>query len=476
MFLIFRKFSLKSQKFFRFDNEIVQEAIAKSVVPIESNADGFPEWVVSHVTHDSNGEEISSKAVRYSCSDLVSILLGSLKQSAETYTGCPVDKCVLSYPTNFTAAQQKALVASANQVALEVTSLIPEPIAACLAHEHRMRTEQSLGCNGVTLVADIGATSTTFTLGNIFAGLFTTTAHTTIPFGGIDLDRVLFAHFVSEFKKKTGHDVTGNRKAEEKLMLACEVTRKVLSTNNTANCHVESFYEGIDYVSVINRIRFDSLSGKWKKRFEEAVMEFLDNQSIDRDEIDHVLCVGGVCKTPFIVALFGNLFGRASINNEIDGDDVTAYGTAIHGLQDSQHHSEAREHNDREVESPHLLHPLGILDSNGSFVTVVPRYSPLPLRHAVAIDVNSASVCLKIAEGREIVPIPEEGEDSNDEDEGVALYAGTEVGQLMLVSPNGAIFDRIELTLSVKEDGCVHVAAHGASPKLKEKVHVTLDL
>ncbi|KAI9222837.1 heat shock protein Hsp70-6 [Blastocladiella britannica] len=465
-----------------FNDAKVKAAAATSVVPIEQNEAGEVEFVLTtaiHSDHAKEDDEPEVREVHYTPQALTAVLLRTLKQSAESYTGSPVGSCVLSYPTDFTVAQQEALVAAAADAGMSVTSLIPEPVAAALAFEHYKRTNSAHGCNGLVVALDAGATQTTITLLNVFAGLFSPIAHTTVAVGGTALDEALAGHFAADFAKRNG-DVNpmANKKAAEKLRVACETTRKVLSQATTANCHVESFFEGIDYVSVINRSRFEMLAAKWKKALNEELDAFFDAQNVDVDEVDHVLVLGGLGFTPFVQRMLADKFGRATIETEVDPDEAVAYGAAIHALQPANHHSShGAEHADREAVVPHLKHALGVLDAQGHFVTVIPRDTAIPVKHAVAVnDVDAARILVKIAEARELHPLPEGDEDEDDEEEDVPLYKGTLLGELPVVATDGKSFDKVELVFTVAEAGKLHVSATGIEKGTGHKVHVGLDL
>ncbi|ORZ35414.1 heat shock protein Hsp70-6 [Catenaria anguillulae PL171] len=466
------------------DDPKVQSAAESSLIPIEANAEtSLPEYVLTHAVHASDNDDAEQRETRYTPEQLTSILLGSLKQSAESYTSASVTRCVLSYPTDFTVGQQQALARAAEAQGMHVVSLIPEPVAAVLAFEHIKRTTANVGCNGLVMAVDIGASSTTLTLMNVFAGLFTQIAHTSIAQGGNHLDALLAGHFAADFTKRNdGLEPKSNKKAWEKLLVACETTRKVLSQTTTSNCHVESFMEGIDYVSVINRTRFETLAAKWKRAIDSAISDFLDAQNLDADEIDHVLCIGGVSASPMVHRLLEAKFGRAEMETGVDADEAVAYGTAIHGLQPKEHHSStAQEHSDREAITPHLKFPIGVLDVNGHFSTVIPKDSPLPIKHAVVVPAGAqAGVLIQVAEGRELEPLPEEDEDADeDEDEdapGVPLYKGTLLGEVAVVATEGQALDKVELVFTAQANGKLHVSATGIEAKTAHKVHVTLDL
>lgn len=65
--------------------------------------------------------------------------------------------------------------------------------------------------------------------------------------GGRDLDAVLVSHFGSEFKSKTGLDITQNAKAGFRMKAQVEKCRQILTTGPQAPISVECLMEDTDF-------------------------------------------------------------------------------------------------------------------------------------------------------------------------------------------------------------------------------------
>ncbi|KAJ1516821.1 Hsp70 protein that interacts with Zuo1p [Coelomomyces lativittatus] len=319
------------------------------------------------------------------------------------------------------------------------------------------------------------------------SGLYTVLGHNSVICGGEGLDKLLSEYFLKDVTKKQGCVVT-HPKSLMKLTLACETTRKVLSTHATSECHVEALYEGNDYVGTINRVRFESVTRPWRSTWESHLDEFLATLAIDPLEIDRVCCIGGVLKSPRLLNVLEMLFTNAIIDTSIESDFAVAYGTALHSLQSQQHSSSP-------IHTSHAQYPLGLLDQAERFVSLVPKGAALPLQLKVVLDQPSqpTTAIIKFAEGKELLPPPgsppgspttlsettkssipgeshglttassthedtydkSQGDDfSESEEEGPEpIYLGTVLGEFIFQLASG--IDSIELTLHIDEAGQV---------------------
>jgi L1 cell adhesion molecule like protein len=67
-------------------------------------------------------------------------------------------------------------------------------------------------------------------------------------------------HFVEEFRRKYGKDVSKNPKALRRLRSSCERAKRTLSSSTTASIEIDSLFEGVDFNTQISRARFEELN------------------------------------------------------------------------------------------------------------------------------------------------------------------------------------------------------------------------
>jgi L1 cell adhesion molecule like protein len=67
-------------------------------------------------------------------------------------------------------------------------------------------------------------------------------------------------HFVEEFRRKHGKDISKNSKALRRLRSACERAKRTLSSSTTASIEIDSLFEGVDFNTQISRARFEELN------------------------------------------------------------------------------------------------------------------------------------------------------------------------------------------------------------------------
>jgi heat shock protein 1/8 len=78
--------------------------------------------------------------------------------------------------------------------------------------------------------------------------------------GGEDFDNRMVQHFIEEFRRKHGKDISKNPKAVRRLRSSCERAKRTLSSSATASIEIDSLFEGIDFNAQISRARFEELN------------------------------------------------------------------------------------------------------------------------------------------------------------------------------------------------------------------------
>ncbi|CAP36717.2 Protein CBG19479 [Caenorhabditis briggsae] len=147
--------------------------------------------------------------------------------------------------------------------------------------------------------------------------------------GGEDFDSRLVEHFITEFKKKAGKDISENPRAIRRLRDACEHAKRTLSSKTDATVEVESLVDGIDFKSKITRAKFEELCADLFQKTLEPVERALKDSEIDKTKIDEIVLVGGSSKVPKIQKLLRDFFNGKELNCSINPDEAVAFGAAV---------------------------------------------------------------------------------------------------------------------------------------------------
>jgi L1 cell adhesion molecule like protein len=173
------------------------------------NQDGKPKIQVDYKneTKSFNPEEISS------------MVLVKMKEIAEAYLGKKVTDAVVTVPAYFTNSQRQATKDAGAIAGLNVLRIINEPTAAAIAYGLDKKTASEKN----VLIFDLGGGTFDVSILVIDNGVFEvkSTAGDT-HLGGEDFDNRMVTHFVQEFKRKTGKDLSQNARALRRLRTTCE--------------------------------------------------------------------------------------------------------------------------------------------------------------------------------------------------------------------------------------------------------------
>lgn len=385
---------------------------------------------------ESNGQPaftvtIDEKPTTLTVHDCVVRFLRVLLSYATDFLGRPVTDAVLTVPSAFTSAQTDALLAAAKEAGITVVQTIPESAAALVAYQSTDVTSERdpLSIDRNVVVLDVGATSTTASVIAVRDGLFHPLASVSDNnLGGDKLDEKLIDFFGKEFTKKTRIPIdASNHRAQIKLRLAVEVTKKSLSASNSAPCSIESLAEGMDFHGTVNRMRFDLVASSIYSGIMSKVEEALKQANLDPLQIQEVVLVGGTTKLPALTDKLSYLLSESvQITSQIEPDEVVAKGAALHSLSLSKtfptsapNSSELLKSATTEspVVSPSALSkPLGfVLEpeqtdlSKLAFVTLMDRDTPLPARRIIDLNLPSDSsakeVVLALWEGEAYIKV-----------------------------------------------------------------------
>ncbi|KAJ1975903.1 Hsp70 protein that interacts with Zuo1p [Dimargaris xerosporica] len=353
----------------------------------------------------------------FTAEDLAVKFIQHLVATAENYIGAKVGGVVLADPSQYTADQSRVLGTLIQSAGFRLLQLVREAPTAALAY--------SLGCTATPqdpqdtniLVADVGYSATQITVLTVRGGLYSVLASASDrQFCGQAFDAILTTYFANEFKNLNKVDIAGNTRAQAKLALACELTKRALTNSKTAPCSVESLAEGLDLHANINRMRFDILSSKLYSVLATLVNQALGAAGLHTDEIDQVLLVGGAARVPKVQGKLQALFpGTTQFRQELEADEVIATGCAKQArlITAGQATSDVEQ-----SPAPAMAQPLGLRLGEKDFVTVIPRHTPVPAVRTVQVVSPTTTAYFAIAQAQATIQeftVPAEDEDDEDE-------------------------------------------------------------
>ena len=304
---------------YRFDEKVVQNDMELWPFKVVKASKGRPGIVAKY-----KGE----RKIFYA-EEIGSMILGYMKSISETYVGKNIQNAVISVPAYFNNSQREATKDACKIAGLNVLRLINEPTAAAMAYGLHKNINDDIDERNV-LIFDLGGGTLDVSIVLIAYGFCTVIATAGNTYlGGLDFDNVLVRHFVKEFKRKHGLDLTKSKRAIMRLRKKCELAKRTLSAATRAHIEVDSLFEGIDFASSITRARFEDLCMNYFRQCLEPVSKVLQDAKMSKSDVHDVVLVGGSTRIPKIQDMIKSYFNGKELCKSINPDEAVAYGAAI---------------------------------------------------------------------------------------------------------------------------------------------------
>ncbi|KAF9778732.1 actin-like ATPase domain-containing protein [Thelephora terrestris] len=396
-------------------------------------------------------------------SEVNTIFIKSLIQSAEDFLGKKVEGVVIAVPSWFEEVQREALIKAAEDAGVKVLQLIDD-IAAAALQSITTPASSDVKEDRTQLVIDLGSSSLSLAILSIRQGLIYPLASSSDPAIGADLiDDKLIKFFAKDFTKKTKIPLSlpvttsssaADKRAEAKLRLAIEHTKRTISASpGAATCSVESLKDGYDLSGTINRMRFDMEAREVYTKIAESAKNLVADAGLDLYDIDEIVYAGGTGCLPgldqtvldvgfneTVITPFST--GAAVGGGASDPTTILAKGAVVQakllaeiaGDQDLLPAFEtATDHTKVKATSRTLglIFPEEATEESslgGQWIPVILKETALPARRICAFDVdlgknNSGKVGFEVWEVKESIKVelvkgpPPEGGDEDEEEE-----------------------------------------------------------
>ncbi|BGP14433.1 hypothetical protein JCM10213_004556 [Rhodosporidiobolus nylandii] len=338
--------------------------------------------------------KIGENAKTFTAEEVSAMVLGKMKETAETYLGHKVTHAVVTVPAYFNDAQRQATKDAGTIAGLNVLRVVNEPTAAAIAYG----LDKTGGERNI-IVYDLGGGTFDVSLLSIDDGVFEVLATAgDTHLGGEDFDNRVIDHFVKVWKRKhDGQDITKNLRTMGKLKRAVENAKRTLSSQMSTKVEIESFFEGEDLSETLTRAKFEELNLDLFRKTMKPVEQVLKDANFKKDQVDDIVLVGGSTRIPKVQELLKEYFNGKEPTKGINPDEAVAYGAAVQGgiLSGEEGLGDV-------VLIDVCPLTLGIETTGGVFTKLIPRNTVIPTKKSqifsTAAD-NQPTVLIQVYEG-----------------------------------------------------------------------------
>lgn len=266
----------------------------------------------------------------YTPEEISAMILGYIKDYAESYLGEKVKKAVITVPAYFNDAQRQATKNAGKIAGLDVERIVNEPTAAALAYGLDKQHEDMK-----ILVYDLGGGTFDVSILELGDGVFevlSTAGNNKL--GGDDFDQRIIDYLVDKFKKDNGIDLSKDKMAMQRLKEVAEKAKKELSGTTETQISAPFISQGDDgplhLDEKLTRAKFESLIDDLVDSTLGPVRDALKEAKLEAKDLDKILLVGGSTRIPMVQELIKKELKKEP-SKDVNPDEVVAMGAAIQG-------------------------------------------------------------------------------------------------------------------------------------------------
>ena len=368
--------------------------IGRKFSEVQEEAKDIPYTVTGGKNDDAAIEAtVDGKTKVHTPEEMGSMILAKLKADAEAYLGEKIEKAVITVPAYFNDAQRKATKDAGAIAGLEVMRIINEPTAAALAYGLDKKGDQKIA------VYDLGGGTFDVSILEIGDGVFEVAAtNGDNHLGGDNWDSAVIRWLVEEFKVENGIDLHSDPMALQRLKEEAEKAKIALSSSQTTDINlpfITADASGPKHLNInLTRAKLEQICQDLYDRTKIPFQKCLDDAGVSSGELDNLVLVGGMTRSPKVVEISQGLAGKDP-HKGVNPDEVVAIGAAIQGgvlLGD--------------VKDVLLLDvtplTLGIETANGISTPMIERNTTIPTKKSQVFSTfadNQTAVDIKVLQG-----------------------------------------------------------------------------
>ncbi len=266
----------------------------------------------------------------YTPQQISAFILQKIKRDTEQFLGRPVKKVVITVPAHFNDNQRQATKDAGEIAGFEVSRIINEPTAACLAYGLDKGDKEMK-----IMVFSFGGGTHDVTLMEFGGGVFQVLATSgDTATGGADIDNAIVDFLLSEFQRQTSINLRNDSMAMTRLKEAAEKAKIELSTLFTTDVDlpfISSDSSGPKHLhTTLSRAKLEELANPIVSRVKTPILRTLQDAKLEPKNVDRLILIGGQTRMPLVRKFVEEVVGKQA-ERGVDPMECVAVGAAIQG-------------------------------------------------------------------------------------------------------------------------------------------------